>query len=58
MRNTIEQDKHKKQLKKIVITRQLSQKVNEILTSGTTTGEMLAELQKIIPQFDYEEADA
>ena len=31
--------------------------VNEILTSGKTTGEMLAELQKIIPQFDYEEAE-
>lgn len=32
--------------------------VNEILTSGKTTGEMLAELQQIIPQFDYEEVDA
>ena len=31
--------------------------VNEILTSNKTTGEMLAELQKIIPQFDYEEAE-
>ena len=31
--------------------------VNEILTSGKTTGEMLAELQKLIPQFDYEEAE-
>ena len=57
MRNTIEQDKPKKQRKKIVITRQLSQKVNAIMTAGKTTGEMLAELQKIIPQFDYEEAE-
>lgn len=31
--------------------------VNAILTSGKTTGEMLAELQKLIPQFDYEEAE-
>ena len=31
--------------------------VNEILTSNKTTGEILAELQKIIPQFDYEEAE-
>ena len=57
MRNTMEQDKPKKQRKKIVITRQLSQKVNAILTSGKTTGEILAEIQKLIPQFDYEEAE-
>ena len=31
--------------------------VNEIVTSSKTTGEILAELQKIIPQFDYEEAE-
>ena len=31
--------------------------VNEILTSGKATGEILAELQKIIPQFDHEEAE-
>ena len=31
--------------------------VNEILTSSKTTGEMLAELQKLIPQFDCEEAE-
>ena len=31
--------------------------VNEILTSNKTTGEILAELQKLIPQFDYEEAE-
>ena len=32
--------------------------VNEILTSSKTTGETLAELQKLIQQFDYEEVDA
>ena len=58
MRNTMEQDKPKKQRKKIVITRQLSHNVNAIMTSNKTTGEILDELQKIIPQFDYEEADA
>ena len=31
--------------------------VNEISTSSKTTGEILAELQKLIPQFDYEEAE-
>ena len=31
--------------------------VNEILTSSKTTGEILAELQKLIPQFDFEEAE-
>lgn len=31
--------------------------VNEILTSSKTTGEILDELQKLIPQFDYEEAE-
>ena len=36
---------------------QRQHKLNEILTSGTTTGEILAELQKLIPQFDYEEAE-
>ena len=36
---------------------QRQHKVNEILTSSKTTGEILAELQKIIPQFDYEEAE-
>ena len=35
---------------------QRQQKVNAIMTSNKTTGEILAELQKIIPQFDYEEA--
>ena len=39
-------------------TQQLSQKVNAIMTSSKTTGEILAELQKIIPQFDYEEVNA
>ena len=36
---------------------QRQRNVNEILTAGKTTGEMLAELQKLIPQFDYEEAE-
>ena len=31
--------------------------INEILTSSKTTGEILDELQKLIPQFDYEEAE-
>lgn len=31
--------------------------VNEILTSRKSTGEILDELQKLIPQFDYEEAE-
>ena len=31
--------------------------VNEILTSSKTTGEILAELQKLIPQFEFEEAE-
>ena len=45
----------KKDNKKIAQQRQSN--VNEILTSSKTTGEILAELQKIIPQFDYEEAE-
>ena len=36
---------------------QRQNKVNEILTSSKTTGEILSELQKLIPQFDYEEAE-
>ena len=39
-------------------TQQRQHNVNEILTSSKTTGEILAELQKLIPQFDYEEVDA
>lgn len=35
----------------------MEQKLEAILTSGKTTGEILAELQKLIPQFDYEEAE-
>ena len=31
--------------------------VNELLTSSKTTCEILDELQKLIPQFDYEEAE-
>ena len=44
----------KKDNKKIAQQRQSN--VNEILTSSKTTGEILAELQKLVPQFDYEEA--
>ena len=36
---------------------QCQHNVNEILTSSKTTGEILAELQKLIPQLDYEEAE-
>ena len=36
---------------------QCQRDVNEILSSGKTTGEILVELQKLIPQFDYEEAE-
>ena len=38
-------------------TQQRQHNVNEILTSGKATGEILDELQKLIPQFDYEEAE-
>lgn len=30
-------------------------KLEAILTSGATAGEMLAELQKLMPNFDFEE---
>lgn len=33
----------------------MEQKLEAILTSGKTVGEILAELQKIMPQFDFEE---
>ena len=36
---------------------QRQQKVNAIMTSRKTTGEMLAELQKLMPNFDFEEAE-
>ena len=56
MRNTMEQDKPKKQRKKIVITRQLSQKVNAIMTSGKTTGEILAAIAALHPAFSKDGA--
>ena len=33
-------------------------KLEAILTSGKTVGEMLAELKKLMPNFDFEEVDA
>ena len=33
----------------------IEKKLEAILTSGKTTGEMLAELQKLMPQFNFEE---
>ena len=36
----------------------IDKKLEKILTSGVTAGEMLAELQKLMPQFEYEEVDA
>lgn len=38
-------------------SQQRQHNVNEILTSSKTTGEILDELQKLLPQFDYEEAE-
>lgn len=33
----------------------IEKKIEAILTSGATAGEMLAELQKLMPKFDFEE---
>lgn len=33
----------------------IEKKLEKILTSGKTAGEILAELQKLMPQFDFEE---
>lgn len=33
----------------------MEQKIEAILTSGKTSGEILAELQKLMPQFEYDE---
>ena len=38
-------------------SQQRQHNVNEILTSSKTTREILAVLQKLIPQFDHEEAE-
>lgn len=35
----------------------IEKKLEKILTSGKTAGEMLAELQKLMPQFNFEEVD-
>ena len=36
----------------------IEKKLEAILTSGKTVGEMLAELAKLMPQFNFEEVDA
>ena len=36
----------------------IEKKLEAILTSGKTVGEMLAELKELMPQFDFEEVDA
>ena len=35
----------------------IEKRLEKILTSGATVGEMLAELQKIMPNFDFEDVD-
>ena len=39
-------------------SRRIDKKLEKILTSGKTAGEMLAELKTLMPQFEYEEVDA
>ena len=39
-------------------SRRIDKNLEAILTSGKTAGEMLAELQKLMPNFDFEEVDA
>ena len=39
-------------------SRRIDKKLEAILTSGKTAGEMLTELQKLMPTFDFEEVDA
>ena len=36
----------------------IEKKLQKILTSGKTAGEILAELKKLMPNFDFEEVDA
>ena len=36
----------------------IDKKLEAILTSGATAGEMLDELKTLMPQFEYEEVDA
>ena len=35
----------------------IEKKLEKILTSGKTAGEMLAELRKLMPNFDFEEVN-
>ena len=39
-------------------SRRIDKKLEAILTSGKTAGEMLAELKTLMPNFDFEEVDA
>ena len=39
-------------------SRRIDKKLEKIMTSGKTAGEILAELQKLMPQFNFEEVDA
>ena len=39
-------------------SRRVDKKLEAILTSGKTAGEILAELQNLMPNFDFEEVDA
>ena len=36
-------------------SRRIDKKLEKIMTSGATAGEILAELQKMMPKFDFEE---
>ena len=39
-------------------SKRIDKKLEKIMTSGKTVGEMLAELKKLMPNFDFEEVDA
>ena len=39
-------------------SRSIDKKLEKILTSGKTAGEMLTELKELMPNFDFEEVDA
>ena len=39
-------------------SRRIDKKLEKIMTSGKTAGEMLTELKELMPQFEYEEVDA
>ena len=36
-------------------SRRIDKKLEDIMTSGATAGEILAELKALMPQFEYEE---